>query len=139
MTERWFFSVDCAEMGIRRIEAPWSVVSTWRRFHLRISGFYPTPFTDGVSVEYAKNEEGNFESIWSPWQMRADVIHVSGYHRRHRGHIYRACRRPGQQRCCLNASLLGETCPAHRPRAFLPGDRAALQAYLATLPARSPR
>lgn len=25
MTERWFFSVDCAESGIRRIESPWRV------------------------------------------------------------------------------------------------------------------
>lgn len=134
MTERWLFTTDFGEYGVRRVESPWNLIREWRRMHVRVTGFYTTPMTDGMTMKYVKGDDGNFHSVWSPWQMRADVLWMTGRRCVHRGEIYRACVRPKGEQCCSAAALLGETCPRHPPRKFLPCNQATLRTYLSSLP-----
>ena len=136
-TERWLFCVDFGYAGMRRnpcrIDRPWEMVRYWRKAHVRISGFYHTPMTDGMNMEYVKGDDGNFCTVWSPWQMRADVVQYTGHRQVHRGYIYRDCRKTVLPSCCSCASFLGTTCKAHPPRDFLPSSRAEMKAYLRSL------
>ncbi len=130
MTERWF-----TQTGEVRVEEPWRLLREWRRNHVVVTAFYPTPVTDGMRMVYVRDGEF-WKSELSLWQMRADVYQLVGSGRRYLCEIYRACSPPQTAPCCRAAALFGEVCRKHYPRRYVPSSRDGVERYFSGLPGR---